>query len=132
MKDIHARVAIDKKSALVAFGKGVNYEPNKKVQTNDSDLPLAIKPITKVMLIDPNFINLTNVKFGRFTVIGLSLDFSGWVVKCVCGKFTTRSKKAILNPKNTQDRCEHCRHIAHLKRTHEWEQTGRDADINDY
>jgi hypothetical protein len=45
--------------------------------------------------------NLTGVKFGRFTVVGL-LDLDGgknrgerWVCRCVCGDYESRSPKSI-------------------------------------
>lgn len=39
-----------------------------------------------------------------------------WVVQCRCGKYETRTSKALKNPKNTSDRCQLCWHVKRLKR----------------
>jgi len=132
MKDIHARTAINKTAALVV-GAGTHYEPNKKVQTNDSDLPIATRPFTKAELGQSCFIDLTGARVGRFTVIGAARDFKGrWVVRCDCGTYSTRKVKAIKNAENIQDRCEHCRYLAFLKRNEQWRRSGRCSDIRDF
>ena len=64
----------------------------------------------------PELIGMVN---GRLTVIGLLAETSAqqaaWVVRCTCGKYETRTAKAIRNPKNAEDRCYHCRHLEYLK-----------------
>ena len=132
MKNIYARTPINKTAAIV-IGRGFYYEPNKIVLTNDSDMPIATRPFTKVELRNKSFIDLTGVRVGRFIVIGVSKDFKGgWVVRCDCGMYSTRKAKAIKNPENVQDRCEHCRHLAFLKRNSLCRRTGRDCDIRDF
>lgn len=132
MKDIHARTAINKTAALVV-GTGTHYVPNKKVLANDSDLPIATRLLTKAELRQSCFIDLAGARVGRFTVIGAARDFSGrWVVRCDCGTYSTRKTKAIKNSKNIQDRCEHCRHLAFLKRNEQWRRSGRCSDIRDF
>lgn len=42
------------------------------------------------------------------------------------------AKKAVLNPENAQDRCEHCRHLAFLKREEIWRRDGRDVDVREF
>lgn len=132
MQDIHARTAINKTAALVV-GTGIHYDPKKKVQTNDSDLPIATRPLTKAEIGQACFVDLTGARAGRFTVIGVARDFSArWVVRCDCGTYSTRKAKAIKNAENTQDRCEHCRHLAFLKRNEQWRRSGRCSDIRDF
>lgn len=132
MKDIYDRTAINKTAALVV-GAGTHYTPNKKVQTNDSDLPIETRAITKSELCQPCFIDLTGSRIGRLTVIGAAREFKGsWVLRCDCGTYTTRKSKAIKNTENIQDRCEHCRHLAFLKRNEQWRRTGRCSDIRDF
>ena len=61
--------------------------------------------------------DLTNVRFGKFVVIGFltkrrkknGTDKKIWLVKCDCGRYETRRSKAILNPKNSNDKCKVCR-----------------------
>lgn len=132
MDDMHARTPVNKTAALV-IGSGVHFEPNKRIQNNDSDTPLRLAPITNDLFSCPGFADLTGMKVGRFVVLGKSADFKGsWVVRCACGKYSTRRSKAIKNLENTQDRCEHCRHLAYLKREEFRHRTGKDADIRDF
>lgn len=132
MKDIHSRVPVNITAARVAQFKGVHFESKKRIKTNDSDFPIAIRKPLKQDLNNPQFKDLTGVRFGRFLVLGISRDFGGnWVVRCDCGKYTTRRSKAILNPNNVQDRCEECRELAHLKRHQHWREYGKDIDIRE-
>lgn len=131
MDDIHARAPVDRVAVRVVLFAGEHFDPRKKVLTNDSEMPLKIAGITKAMRLCPTFEDLTGKRFGRFTVLGIAEDFNGqWVVRCDCGRYSTRRKKSVLNPKNTQDRCEHCRHLVYLRREEHWRRTGRDVDIN--
>jgi hypothetical protein len=129
--DIHARVPVDRVAARVVMFKGETFTPDKKIVTNDSETPIAIRKT--LYRSDPNFEDLTGRRFGRFVVIGLARDLKGkWVVRCVCSRYSTRCKKAILNKENAQDRCEHCRHLAFLKKEDIWRRTGKDVDIRDF
>ena len=132
MKDLHARKPVNKTAAIVT-SRGVHYEPNKIVLTNDSDLPIVTRPITKEEVKQKCFVNLTGFRVGRLSVIGPARDFNGkWVVRCDCGKYSTRRAKSIKNPENVQDRCEHCRNLAFLKRNEQWRRTGNACDINEF
>lgn len=112
------------------FYKGEEYIPNKKVLTNDSDLPIEIHSIPTLSYGEED---LTGVIFGRFKVVGKAKNILGrWVVRCLCGKYSTRKRKAIKNEKNTQDRCEHCRQLAYIKREQYRKYTGIDKDINEF
>lgn len=132
MDDMHARVPVDRVAVWVT-GPGEHFIPRKRVQTNDSDAPIAIRQFTAVERNADGFIDLTGRRVGRFTVLGISRDFTRqWVVRCECGRYSTRKAKSVKNPANTQDRCEHCRHLAFIKREEHWRRTGRDADIRDF
>ena len=133
IKDIHARAPINMEAVRVVMFAGEHFEPNKKVLTNDSENPIAITSITKSMRRNQTFCDLTGTRFGRFSIIGLAKEFKGsWVVRCVCGRYSTRKKKAIMNPENGQDRCEHCRHLAFLKYSERYRRTGKSGDIRDF
>lgn len=112
MDKILTSVPINKTAAIVV-SKGENYIPNKKITNIDSDFPI---PTKKVPIQAENMIGRTQ---GRLTVIGFAKDFNGrWVVRCLCGRYTVRSKKALMNQSNTHDCCEHCRHFNFLKKEH--------------
>jgi len=130
MDDIINRHPVNKQSAIVT-SQGECYTPNKKIQTSDSDTPLKTAPLPQKP--GRNFLDLTGVRRGRLTVIGLSADQNNrWVARCDCGTYTLRTARAIKNPANTQDRCEHCRHLAFLKREEFYRRTGKNRDIKDF
>ncbi len=132
MDDIYARAPIDRLAARVVMFSGEHYIPNKKILTKDNEMPLSISNLEKEKQ-SPKFEDIRGKKFGRFTVIGLSSEIKGrWVVRCDCGTYSLRKKKAIFNPLNTQDRCENCRHLAYLKRSEYTRRTGHDIDINEF
>lgn len=132
MDDIYSRVPVDRVAVWVA-GPGEHFNPTKRVQANDSEEPIATRPARISERNADGFLDLTGQRVGRFMVLGLARDFARqWVVRCDCGRYSTRHAKAIKNPANTQDRCEHCRHLAFLKRDERWRRTGRDVDIRDF
>ncbi len=128
MDDIHARAPVDRVAARVVFSTGEHFDPNKQVLRNDSETPLRVTPVTKAMLKSGSFVNLTGLRFGRFTVLGVAKDFPGWVVRCDCGRYSTRRAKAIKNPANAQDRCDHCLHLAYLQRNEIWRRTAHRSE----
>ena len=115
--DLHARAPVDRVAARVLRGNGVHFDPQKKVLTADSDLPLAVRAARCNETRNPTYMDLTGVSFGRFRVIGLSREVrEKWVVRCTCGRYSMRSAKAVKNPRNSSDCCEHCRHLQFLQR----------------
>ncbi len=130
MHKIYSSAPINKTAAIVT-GAGEHYTPNKKIQTGDSDFPIKSRNPNSSEKASDNFTDLTGVKYGRFTVIGISAEHHGkWVVRCVCGVYTTRKTKAIKNKNNNLDRCEACRHAMFLKREEYFRRTGREIDIS--
>lgn len=102
-------------TAARVTGKGFQYTPDKKITCTHSDVPLPI------IRIGWNEEDITGIKQGRLTVIGKFSKGAGkkasmWAVRCQCGNYETRSRKALLNPANNQDCCQQCRHVEHLKR----------------
>ena len=122
--DDHLRFPINVTSSNVING-GASLEVNKKITCLESDFPMPTRPLLK------HEQNLTGHKFGKFTVIGKAEDHKGWIVKCVCGKYTVRQSKAIKNTENSFDCCEICRHRLYLKREEVRRQTGKDVEINE-
>lgn len=124
------RTPINKTAALV-ISKGTHYEPDCKIQVKEFDSP--------PMMLDrrhfpknPNFVDLTGKEKGRFRVVGLlaGSKLNQWVVRCSCGKYTTRTTKSIksvdLNESANFDACRECKHLAFLKRNEHWRRTGKD------
>lgn len=133
MQDIHARAPIDRVAVRVVMFLGEHFNPDKIVLTNDSETAHRVIRFSKAMRCNPSFDDLTGKRVGRFTVMGLAQDFKGsWVVRCDCGRYSTRKKKSLTNHENVQDRCEHCRHLAFLQRDEVLRRTMKDADIRDF
>ncbi len=104
---------VDGLAARVA-SKGFQYKPKKKVVQCHWGAPPEMRRVPRGVP------NLTGVSFGGFRVMGLYTGTKHrggalWVVRCVCGDYETRSSRAIKNPKNAQDCCELCRHVAYLR-----------------
>lgn len=121
------------KTAALVVSRGIGYEPNCKIQ-----VPEYVGPPLMVKKSDhpraSGFIDLTGMRKGRLTVIGLMLEMKGrWVVRCVCGTYTTRSAKSIKsvdsNPRAQYDACRECMHRAYRKREEIYRRTGKDTDI---
>lgn len=111
---------VDRVAASV-ISRGFQYDPDKKVANLDSDLPIPFRSPNALELKTKSFVDLTGLKFGFFSVIGIYQGGSTkrgmrWVCRCVCGRYAVRVTKSLRNPANQQDSCEMCRHSAHLKR----------------
>jgi len=124
-RDIHSRAPVDKQAARVVFFGGEHWDHKKKITCISQATPLQIKRVR------PNEPDLTGIKFGRFVVLGALAQKAGangraWVVRCECGTYETRRAKAIRNPNNALDRCQHCRELAHVKRSYIHDKTGKD------
>jgi len=111
--NIYARHAVDGIAARVV-SQGFKYIPEKKIQTADSEFPLLINERPR---LPKGTKSLSGKKFGSFIVIGMSLEVRGrWVCRCNCGIYTLRTRRAVENLKNNDDRCEICRHKQFLKK----------------
>lgn len=131
LDDILVRGPINRIAGLVVSG-GEHYEPNTKGNGGDSEVPIAVVPVPKIIRKGAGYVDLVGRRFGRFTVLGLSACSSrAWVVRCDCGRYSLRTSKAIKNPVNVGDMCEHCRHLVYLRRTDIWRRTGKHVDLNE-
>ena len=120
------------KTAAIVTSKGFEYVSSKLIRIKESKNPIKLKKIPDSYFLSDSFNDLTGRRRGRLTVLGLSAVGKGWVVRCDCGVYTIRKAKAILNENNEQDRCEECRHLAHLKRNEYRLRTGKCKDINEF
>ena len=91
---------MNKEAALVT-GKGIHYNPPtpKVPQFCYSTQPEMWTFGHRFNKAYPDF---RGKRFGRFTAIGVSVEFPGkWVMKCSCGKYEFRRAKALKNYKET-------------------------------
>jgi hypothetical protein len=117
LKKLADRLPINRTAAMVTQ-KGTSFNPViKPSEHRITDIrPPVWKGEHKVKF------DLTGRTFGRFKVIGLSVEKRGrWVCRCACGNYEMRTAKAINNPANAElDRCIICRKTLYIT-------TGRDS-----
>ena len=100
-------------------GRGVEYKSKKRVLSDEQDHPYPLKRVPK------DCKDITGMRRGRLVCLGLSAEVNGrWACRCDCGKYVLRKYRAITNEKNSRERCEQCRHLAHLQRTDEFRRLG--------
>lgn len=102
-------------AAKARDGGGVHWTPEIKQSPGKvrSHAPLPMKTV-------PPGLNLTGLKVGRLTVIGLAAkNTSGgaaWVVRCVCGYYETRKARTLRRPGYAADAmCDECRYLHELR-----------------
>lgn len=112
------------KTAGMVMSKGTHWEPDMKpiegFRTFDAPPPCI--PPEKYPKAD-SFVDMRGTEFGRFRVIGFmgklgpkKSNKALWLVRCACGAFETRTKRAIENPDNAHDACRECLHLNKIKR----------------
>lgn len=85
--------------------RGNHYEPN--IDFGDKfhgDAPPPMRKFDPGLAKNPEFKNLTGLKVGRLTVVGLARQVSEthgalWVVRCVCGDYEYRRTRTLLKTK---------------------------------
>lgn len=113
-----ASTPLNATAGRVVSQNGEHYEPpQRKLNHYHSETPLPIKPATS---LDGNTLAALNPllgrRFGRLTVLGMldkppSNKGASYVVRCVCGRYETRKRKALLSSKGSihgEDRCSAC------------------------
>jgi hypothetical protein len=110
------------KTAALVTGKGVHWEPRKKIVNEwdvSSDVPLPTRDFPKTS--DP-VSNLTGLRVGRLEVKGLSANHTqsktgaAWVVRCTCGQYEIRRTKFLKTGDPERAMCIRCNYIAELKK----------------
>lgn len=132
------RLPIDRVAARVV-GKGVDWTPNKVIQTGDSEMPLPVHPVHNIK--NPQHRreveSMIGRKRGRLTVIGLAEQQGGgkagarYVVRCVCGTYTYRRGAKFKKNSDEFDGCERCRELLFLKREEVKRRTGKWVEWTD-
>ena len=130
------RLPIDRVAARVV-GKGIDWTPNKIIQTGDSDLPLPVFPAYNIKNIQhrKEVEKIIGLKRGRITIIGMALEQGKkaktglrYVARCVCGTYTYRRGAAFKRNLEVFDACERCRELLFLKREEVKRRTGKWVD----
>jgi len=108
-------------TAARVVSSGTHFNSRKIIQEFESTSPHPIKPLPF------NAEDLTGIRFGRFTVLGMSRELKKrWVVRCDCGMYSIRRRKSILNPANKLDRCGECLEQIQIKKAYHYSKTGVD------
>lgn len=110
------------RTAALVVSRGEHFEP--EVDTSKmvySDTPLPIKRPTNAAKSNPAYKDLTGLRNGRLTVMGLYAGGKGrWVVRCACGKYEVRTAKAVKNIANN-DMCSFCHAVERIKHIYQLE-----------
>lgn len=114
MKDIHARVPIDRIASRVVSQVPPVYKLTgmKFSCPWDSELPIQTKELPT------GADDYAGHTWGRLTVIGYhsakgkgKFKVHKWVVRCTCGRYSVRTHRAIKEKKNTDECCGHCEYL---------------------
>lgn len=111
---------VNRQAAMTLTARGISWKPQLKQADHLArhDAPPRCMETWKLSEASQAVIGTT---FGRFTVIG-ALDKENsqgrrlFVVRCQCGAYEERTRKAATNPANNEDACRECRHLAYIKR----------------
>lgn len=117
----------DKVAGRVA-ARGEHFEwspPEHWVHSSDPIPRRAPTPVERAM---PAFVDLTGLRSGRLTVLGIAIDVTvngtRWVVRCVCGSYELRRAKYLkacaAGEKTGADEpmCGSCAYTNKLRRGH--------------
>jgi len=121
---ILASTPMGRTAAFVTSESRDNFVSTKKITQRHSDNPFKMRQATIGEARCHSFENLTGREFGLFRVVGI-FDYENfqkgkktpflWVCRCVCGRYETRSARAVRNRLNDQDRCDECRQTETLR-----------------
>jgi hypothetical protein len=110
---------------VAARGEHFEFTPSQ-IGKAHSSTPIASRRPAANELGQPNFKDLTGIRIGRFTVLGIASEIStgngqNWVVRCVCGIYETRKAKFIKacvagnNPGEHEPMCDCCAYTRRLQ-----------------
>lgn len=106
-------------------GEHFDFAPTHPGKVHSAE-PLLTRRPTEAELTLPTYTDLTGIKIGRLSVLGVAAEITGngqkWVVRCVCGLYETRKAKYIKacasgnNPGDTEPMCDCCSYTRRLQR----------------
>lgn len=103
----YARVDFDTVAPLMPFDKtasqvsarGEHFDwkaPDDVLHTSD---PIPTRGPNREELSNPQFVDLSGKRIGRFTVVGIAevitTNGQNWTVRCVCGSYETKKAKTL-------------------------------------
>lgn len=117
---------VNRTAGLVTSQSSVVFDATKHLPATclHSEAPLPLRPVPTHI---KGWVDLTGQQSGRLVVQGM-FDHKAmgrrrnpkrgalWVVRCDCGRYEVRRRKALTNEANQEDRCEGCWKLAGLKR----------------
>jgi hypothetical protein len=121
LKDQHARSPVNRTAARVV-SRGVDWKPALPCTTRTcSEVPIPTSPIPYGVE------DLMGRQCGRLIVVGYhstgKRDGGGrapfrrrWVCRCACGWYTIRLGSSIKRGSDTDECCDRCQHLKHLRR----------------
>lgn len=117
---ILASVPVNKAAALALSGGGEHFETKTRATVHHWSDPQPCRPAPDAIK------HLSGKRYGRLTVVGFLVSPPGrWLCRCVCGRYTARSSKAVRTG-SAVDRCDDCRATGVLqKRASTLPQEGR-------
>lgn len=111
---IGTSVPVNKMAATVT-GKGVHWEPAKKLTATWQDTPLPVLPMPPNV---PGAMINPMMKIGRLTVIGYGGKRSNgatYVVRCVCGLYGYQKAKSLRERPLNRQLCDRCDYLEQMK-----------------
>ena len=123
------------KTAALVMSKGCEYNPDIKESSEiESKNPIETRPLTDSEKDNPVFHDLTGLRKGRLTVVGICATGKGgrWVVRCDCSMYAIRTRKSLQKKNNNVDRCKECRNLANIKKRDYYKRTGKDSCQSDF
>ena len=119
-----ASAPLNRDAALARDGRGEQYQAKLRPGARHWEAPPPTRPIPA------DVADLTGVKIGRLTVVGYLGRIGGharWLVRCVCGDYEARRRRAIVDPRPDADNCcEECHIEARLRRADYVRRTGKE------
>lgn len=122
-----ASVPVNTTAARV-LGGGTHYEPARKPLSSRQgpDVRASVDPIPVSLegqALVPYAHEIVGRQFGRWRVIGYAAQQprsksgkASWVVKCSCGRYETRTRRAIQRAPESGDCCWECMNFKTMKR----------------
>ncbi|MCS0459517.1 hypothetical protein [Rhizobium favelukesii] len=111
---------------VAARGEHFEFTPAQSTKVHSPDPILSRRPTESEFAL-PSFVDLTGVKIGRLTVLGIAVDVitstgQRWVVRCVCGSYEVRRARYLKacaagsNPGDDEPMCDCCGYTRKLQR----------------
>lgn len=128
MKDMGARIPVDRTSALVV-SEGTHWTPEiPQSCVHDSEFPIPTSHR------DPKTPDLSGLRVGRLTVLGYwgrhndqsrsrrtgTAAKHRWVVRCDCGMYSVRRATSLTKTRarHDDDCCDRCKHLDRIRKNY--------------